>query len=80
MHSWSQRVGFFLSLRSVGCTVVEMLTGSPPLGDLEPLAAIFRIGSEPTVPKLPKETSKATKELIKAALTWFVNSKRMWKC
>ena len=64
----------------MGCTVVEMLTGSPPLGDLEPLAAIFRIGSEPTVPKLPKETSKATKELIKAALTWFVNSKRMWKC
>ena len=49
-----------------------MLTGSPPLGDLEPAAAIFRIGSKPTVPKLPKETSKATKDLIAAALTWFV--------
>lgn len=51
---------------------MEMLTGRPPLGDLEPAAAIFHIGSKPTVPKLPKETSKATKDLIAAALTWFV--------
>ena len=49
-----------------------MLTGSPPLGDLEPAAAIFRIGSKPTVPKLRKDTSKARKDLIAAALTWFV--------
>ena len=59
---------------------MEMLTGRPPLGDLEPAAAIFHIGSMPTVPKLPTETSKATKDLITAALTWFVWSKGIWKC
>ena len=59
---------------------MEMLTGRPPLGDLEPAAAVFHIRSKPTVPKLPKETSKATKDLITAALTWFVWSKDIWKC
>ena len=59
---------------------MEMLTGRPPLGDLEPAAAVFHIRSMPTVPKLPKETSKATKDLITAALTWFVWSKGIWKC
>lgn len=65
---------------SVGCTVVEVLTGRPPLGDLEPAAAMFRIGSKPTEPNLPKDISKAIKDLITAALTWFVWSKGIWKC
>ena len=59
---------------------MEMLTGRPPLGDLEPKAAVFHILTKPTVPKLPTETSKATKDLITAALTWFVWSKGIWKC
>ena len=64
----------------MGCTVVEMLTGKAPHGDLEPYQAIFRIGKEPTVPRLPEDISKAMKDLITAALTWFVWSKRIWKC
>ena len=56
----------------MGCTVVEMLTGKPPLGSLEPAAAMFRIGSGPTEPNLPEDISKSTKDLIVAALTWFV--------
>nr|XP_058952321.1 mitogen-activated protein kinase kinase kinase 2-like [Pocillopora verrucosa] len=67
---WEEGYGRKVDIWSVGCTVVEMLTGRPPLGDLEPAAAMFHIGSKPTVPKLPKETSKATKDLITAALTW----------
>ena len=59
---------------------MEMLTGKPPLGDLEPAAAMFRIGSKPTEPNLPEDISKATKGLITAALTWFVWSKGIWKC
>ena len=61
--------------RSVGCTVVEMLTGKPPLGDLEPAAAMFRVGSEPTKPTLPKGVSQAAKNFIEAALTWLVLNK-----
>ena len=64
----------------MGCTVVEMLTGKPPLGSLEPAAAMFRIGSGPTEPNLPEDISKSTKDLIVAALTWFVESKGIWKC
>ncbi|XP_027044730.1 mitogen-activated protein kinase kinase kinase 2-like [Pocillopora damicornis] len=74
---WGKGYGRKADIWSVGCTVVEMLTGRPPLGDLEPAAAIFHIGSKPTVPKLPKETSKATKDLIAAALTW-KPQKRPW--
>ncbi|KAJ7384472.1 Mitogen-activated protein kinase kinase kinase 2 [Desmophyllum pertusum] len=55
---------------SVGCTVVEMLTGSSPLGHLEPAAAIFQIGSKPTEPKLPESVSQDAKEFIQAALAW----------
>ncbi|KAL9986207.1 hypothetical protein ACROYT_G000314 [Oculina patagonica] len=54
---------------SVGCTVVEMLTGRPPLGHLEPVAAIFRIGLKPTVFTLPEGVSEDAKEFIEAALT-----------
>ena len=64
----------------MGCTVVEMLTGNPPLGDLEPAAATYRIGNEPTKPNLPEDISEATKDLITAALTWFVWLKRICKC
>ena len=59
---------------------MEMLTGKPPLGDLEPAAAMLHIGSKPTVPKLPEDTSKSMKDLITAALTWFVSLNGIWKC
>ena len=49
-----------------------MLTGKPPLGHLEPAAAMFRIGTEPTEPSLPETASQDAKEFIKAALTWLV--------
>ena len=51
---------------------MEMLTGRPPLGDLEPAAAMFRIGSKPTEPNLPNDVSKAAKDFVTACLTWFV--------
>ena len=51
-----------------------MLTGKPPLGHLEPAAAMFRIGTEPTEPTLPETASQDAKEFISAALTWLVLS------
>ena len=49
-----------------------MLAGKPPLGDLEPAATMFRIGSRPIEPRLPGNVSCDTKEFVKAALTWLV--------
>ena len=49
-----------------------MLTGKPPLGHLEPAAAMFRIGTKPIEPTLPETASQDAVEFIKAALTWLV--------
>lgn len=67
---WGRGYDGKVDIWSVGCTVVEMLTGKPPLDHLEPVAAILYIGSKPMEPKLPKDISEATKKLITAALTW----------
>ena len=50
-----------------------MLTGDPPLKDLEPQAAMFRIGNEPL--KVEKELPGSTEEardFVRAAVTWLV--------
>jgi serine/threonine protein kinase len=41
---------------SVGCTIIELLTGDPPYGKLSPMAAIFRMVQEDH-PPLPKGIS-----------------------
>ena len=54
---------------SLGCTVVEMLTTSPPWFKLEPMAAMFKIASEKTDPALPKEISHECRTFVKTCLT-----------
>ena len=49
-----------------------MLTGKPPLGHLEPHAAMFRIGIKPLDLTLPESVSNEAKRFIEAALTWLV--------
>ena len=49
-----------------------MLTGKPPLGHLEPQAAMFKTGSGPLELTLPESVSQDAKEFLKAALTWLV--------
>lgn len=49
-----------------------MLTGKPPLGDLNPHAAMFSIGSKPLDLTLPESVSNEAKRFIEAALTWLV--------
>lgn len=49
--------GFSLS-RSLGCTVVEMLTEKPPWAEYEAMAAIFKIATQPTNPQLPSHISE----------------------
>ena len=54
---------------SLGCTIVEMLTSSPPWYKLEPMAAMFKIASEKTEPILPKEISQECRMFVFQCLT-----------
>lgn len=56
------------ALRSIGCTVVEMLTSKPPWAEFEPMAALFKIATQLTEPDLSQETSTAAREFIEATL------------
>ena len=50
--------------RSLGCTVVEMLTEKPPWAEYEAMAAIFKIATQPTNPLLPSHTSDQARDFI----------------
>ncbi|KAK2102171.1 Mitogen-activated protein kinase kinase kinase 2 [Saguinus oedipus] len=52
-------------IQSVACTVVEMLTEKPPWADFEAMAAIFKIATQPTNPKLPPHVSDHTRDFLK---------------
>lgn len=55
---------------SIGCTVIEMATGSPPYFHLPPMSALFTIGSvEKPSPKLPDHFSDAAKDFVNKCLT-----------
>lgn len=55
----------FSVLRSLGCTVVEMLTEKPPWAEYEAMAAIFKIATQPTNPVLPSHISEQTKDFVR---------------
>lgn len=59
---------FFRVLRSLGCTVVEMLTTKPPWAEFEPMAALFKIATQPTEPALPHDLSEDAREFVQATL------------
>lgn len=51
--------------RSLGCTVIEMLTGNPPWHEFEGVAAIFKIATEnPPISEVSRQVSKAAAEFI----------------
>ncbi|XP_041423270.1 mitogen-activated protein kinase kinase kinase 3 isoform X3 [Xenopus laevis] len=58
---------------SVACTVVEMLTEKPPWSEYEAMAAIFKIATQPTKPRLPDSISNACRDFMKQV---FVEEKR----
>lgn len=45
-----------IDIWSLGCTVIELMTGSPPYADLGPLPALLRI-AEDLHPPLPQKAS-----------------------
>ena len=42
---------------SLGCTVIEMMTGKPPWHDHSPMGVLFRIGTKASPPPLPRNLS-----------------------
>ncbi|XP_075068283.1 mitogen-activated protein kinase kinase kinase 3-like isoform X1 [Mixophyes fleayi] len=58
---------------SVACTVVEMLTEKPPWAEYEAMAAIFKIATQPTKPRLPDSVSDPCRDFMKLI---FVEEKR----
>lgn len=68
---WPNVVCFGVSLilpsfpfRSLGCTVVEMLTEKPPWAEYEAMAAIFKIATQPTKPLLPPRVSEQARDFV----------------
>eukprot|EP00112_Aurelia_sp_Birch-Aquarium-sp1_P005488 Seg1622.17 transcript_id=Seg1622.17/GoldUCD/mRNA.D3Y31 product="Mitogen-activated protein kinase kinase kinase 15" protein_id=Seg1622.17/GoldUCD/D3Y31 len=49
---------------SVGCTAIEMITGKPPFFELEPAAAIFKVGMFKTHPDIPESLSDELKDFL----------------
>ena len=47
----------------------EMATRKPPWADMNPMAAIFAIGSNKPVPQLPEKFSDEVREFVNACLT-----------
>ena len=48
---------------SLGCTIIELLTGNPPYYDLNAVTALFRIVSDP-MPPLPHTLSPLVKDFL----------------
>eukprot|EP00112_Aurelia_sp_Birch-Aquarium-sp1_P012247 Seg2574.2 transcript_id=Seg2574.2/GoldUCD/mRNA.D3Y31 product="Mitogen-activated protein kinase kinase kinase 2" protein_id=Seg2574.2/GoldUCD/D3Y31 len=47
---------------SVGCTVIEMLTCKPPWNDMEPMTAVYNIGTGRKPPELPSDLSGSLRD------------------
>jgi len=48
---------------SVGCTIIELITGKPPYYDLQPMQALFRIVSD-DYPPFPESVTKALHDFL----------------
>ncbi|KAK4355227.1 hypothetical protein RND71_024198 [Anisodus tanguticus] len=57
---------------AVGCTVIEMVTGSHPWSDLkDPVSALYRIGYSGDLPQLPNSLSNDARDFIGKCLMKF---------
>ncbi|CAM6043919.1 unnamed protein product [Sphagnum compactum] len=66
--------GIAADIWSLGCTVLEMVTGKPPLSDLEWQAVLWRVGHG-EAPPIPENMSPDLKDFIKQCLEVDVNKR-----
>ncbi|KAI4340041.1 hypothetical protein MLD38_024916 [Melastoma candidum] len=63
--------GYVSDVWSVGCTAVEMATGSPPWMDTDsPVSALYRIGYSGEVPEPPRWFTQEARDFIRRCLIW----------
>ncbi|CAI9757020.1 unnamed protein product [Fraxinus pennsylvanica] len=61
--------GFPADIWALGCTIIEMATGSNPWQEMEdPVSALYRIGYSGTSPEYPSWLSDSAKELLSKCL------------
>lgn len=56
--------GRFADIWSLGCTVYEMLTGSPPWSEKNEYAALFAIAQDCRPPDYPESTSPELRDFL----------------
>ncbi|KAM7279961.1 hypothetical protein ACFE04_007095 [Oxalis oulophora] len=65
----SEEQGFEADIWSVGCTIIEMATGSTPWPELnDPVSALYRIGFSSEGPKIPAWLSVKAKDFLNKCL------------
>ncbi len=80
---WVRLLTFFMSVsssRSIGCTVVEMLTGKPPWSELEPMTAVYNIGTGRRPPELPTNLSGSLKDFLHQSFKRFARLFMKGRC
>ncbi|KAL1811446.1 hypothetical protein ACET3Z_021511 [Daucus carota] len=69
--------GFPADIWSLGCTIIEMVTGTNPWPELDhPLSAIHKIGFSGEVPEFPNRLSDNAKDFVSKCLK--SNAKERW--
>lgn len=57
-------LGRFADIWSLGCTVFEMLTGTPPWADKNSIAVLFQVAQERTLPEYPDNISEELRDFL----------------
>lgn len=61
-------------IRSLGCTAVEMLTTKPPWYQFEPMAALFKIATQPTHPHMPGDVTTSCSQFVEICFCRYVQT------
>jgi serine/threonine protein kinase len=65
-----KEISFAADIWSFGCTIYEIVTGLPPWGKLEPMAALFRIHTSDSLPPLTSNSETEFSDLLKDFISY----------